>query len=381
MEIFSEKCSKTITNFPNQKGTYGRTMSLLDEELIILGEKGRNSTEDTEYVAIQNPRDGLLSMKFDTKMYPLGNIPFRHTSLVSGNALFVIGGTQKNSGKLSGSKWEQVVFRWDEDGSIFDPDFENACDVKVGPNEHVIFGNQVVKINTASLVATRMKPMTGNRRAHSCQLLSDSTLVIISGGVTSYESQDQIQYDELYDIENDGKVFKVLEMQHSLRRRRHVTVKIGHQVFALGGRGRNGRVPSKIKVFDSKTYSWNDFNRNLLSSDTALVIASPFPVTSLDCGCQCGVVNSKERISNGVEAEVRSDWCSSHYIDYKTFFSQAKSHPWIAALLRDKDNKNHFKECSTFQVSKSPTITLLKCLIIFKSKIQPQKSCWCEIHL
>ena len=299
--MFSDKCSKTVTNLPNYGGI-GRTLSLRDQELILLG-----NNEVGQYVSILKPREGLLGMKFLEKVYPLQNLPFQHSSLVSQNTLFVIGGKNRSNGRLSGSKWEAISFTWSEDGSIFDPDFEDACTLKVSLNEHIIFGgknfgNKVVKIDTANLVAIRMKPMSRSRMSHGCQLMNENKVVLLSGGLWS----NVVQQDELYNIESE-EVIKVLNIQQSLARSNHVTIKMGDQIYALGGS------TSRIETFDSSTHSWKNIDRNLLSSDTSEIVVSPFPLISLDCGCQCGMARkSKERIFDGQQAKVIQVFQSVH---------------------------------------------------------------------
>ena len=61
-----------IATFPKFAGI-GRTASLLDEELLLLGDdylgtKGR-------YISIQKPRDGLLAMKYTVQELPLTQSP------------------------------------------------------------------------------------------------------------------------------------------------------------------------------------------------------------------------------------------------------------------------------------------------------------------
>ena len=125
-----------IATFPKFSGT-GRTSSLLDEELLLLGDddlgtKGR-------YINIQKPRDGLLAMKYTVEELPLTQSPHQHSSLVSKNTLTVVGGKFKSRGKLSKFTWTELSLKWDN-GSKYTSDFIDACSVKLGVDVHIVFG-------------------------------------------------------------------------------------------------------------------------------------------------------------------------------------------------------------------------------------------------
>ena len=89
IEVFSDKCSAFISTFRNFSGI-ARTLSLLDEELLLLGDDALGTKE--RYISIQKPRDGLLAMKYTVEELPLTQPLHRHSSLVSGNELTVVGG-------------------------------------------------------------------------------------------------------------------------------------------------------------------------------------------------------------------------------------------------------------------------------------------------
>ena len=89
IEVFSDKCSAFISTFQNFSGI-ARTLSLLDEELLLLGDDALGTKE--RYISIQKPRDGLLAMKYTVEELPLTQPLHRHSSLVSGNELTVVGG-------------------------------------------------------------------------------------------------------------------------------------------------------------------------------------------------------------------------------------------------------------------------------------------------
>ena len=293
----------------------GRTSSLLDEEILLLGDddlgtKGR-------YISIQKPRDGLLAMKYTIHDLPLRQSPHQHSSLVSRNTLTVVGGKFKSRGRLSKFTWTELSLKW-ENGSKYTPAFSNACSVKVGIDEHIIFGGerkvdgqtigmkQVVKINTKEEIAFELNPMIHSRVSHDCQLLGKS-IVIVSGGLAEKGGDpSQIHPDELYNITSFGEVVKVLDLGKSLRRIQHATIRTGDQILAYGGRDSNNEAPSKIEEFDTTTNSWKELNQTLHSSNTSELVVTPFPVASLDCvpECLCGIANRKERIFNGSETQV-----------------------------------------------------------------------------
>ena len=327
-----------ITFFPKFAGI-GRTSSLLDEELILLGNDWLG-TKGGSYISIQKPRDGLLAMKYRIEKIPLAGLPHQHTSLVSKNTLTVVGGKFKSKGMLSKFTWTGLSLHW-QNGTKFKTDFVASCAVKIGVDVHIIFGGelkindqrtsgrQVVKINTTQQVAFEMKPMQRRRMSHACQLLN-SSFVLLSGGL----DKSVIQPDEIYNIASQED-FRVLDLQQSLRRIQHAMIKIDDRVLALGGSDSNNDAPSKVAEFDQTTNSWNELDQELLSTNTSELIVTQFPVSSLDCvpECHCGIANRKERIFGGTEAEVGNTCglCQS-----KAPF-QPNAYPWIAALLRDGD--------------------------------------------
>ena len=300
-----------ITTFPKFAGI-GRTSSLLDEELLLLGNDDFG-TKGGRYVSIQKPRDGLLAMKYTTEHIPLKGSPHRHSSLVSKNTLSVVGGKFKSKGMLSKFTWTEFSLHW-QNGSKFNLDFVASCAVKIGVDVHIMFGGerkinnqrisgrQVVKINTTQQVAIEMKPMRRKRMSHGCQLLNRS-VVLLSGGLY----QSKIQPDELYNITSE-KVVKVLSKKQSLRRAQHAMIRIGDRVLAFGGIDPKNRVPSIVKEFNTATTAWDKHSQKLHSTNTSELLITPFPVSSLDCvpECRCGINQRKGRIFGGSEAQVRN---------------------------------------------------------------------------
>ena len=298
-----------ITSFPKFAGI-GRTSSLLDEELLLLGDDDLG-TKGGRYVSIQKPRDGLLAMKYTFKNIPLVESPHRHTSLVSKNTLTTVGGKFKSKGMLSKFTWTEFSLHW-QNGSKFNLDFVASCAVKVGVDAHIIFGgerkinnqrvsgNQVFKVNTTQQVAIEMEPMSRKRKSHACQLLN-SSVVLLSGGL----DEDVIQPDELYNISSEGFV-KLLDPEQSLQRAQHAMIKVGDRILGLGGIDSSNNAPSKIAEFDPTTNAWNELNQELHSTNTSEVFITSFPSSSLDCipECGCGIAHRKGRIFGGTEAEV-----------------------------------------------------------------------------
>ena len=110
VEIFSRECSKLITRlFPKYSGI-GRTLSLLDEKIILIGngDPGSNPNQEDTYVTIENPREGLFGMKYTEKQVLSDGTPYQHVSLVSKNELFVLGGEYQTNRKYSYSRiWKK----------------------------------------------------------------------------------------------------------------------------------------------------------------------------------------------------------------------------------------------------------------------------------
>ena len=75
IEVVSQKCSMAIATFPKFSGT-GRTSSLLDEELILLGDDDLGTKG--QYISIQKPRDGLLAMTYTVQTHSIQHLPHQH---------------------------------------------------------------------------------------------------------------------------------------------------------------------------------------------------------------------------------------------------------------------------------------------------------------
>ena len=315
IEAVSPTCSAPITTFPKFAGI-GRTASLLDEELLLLGNDYLGSRG--RYISIQKPRDGLLSMKYTVNQLQLTQPPHEHSSLVSRNTLTVIGGKFKSRAKFSKFTWTELSLKW-QNGTKFIPSFSASCSVKLGIDIHIIVGgeravdgqrvtvNQVVKINTTAETAIELSPITYSRVFHDCQLLNKS-MILVSGGLARRDGNpSEILPDELYDLTYQ-RVDKVLNYVQSIRRAQHALVKIEDRIWALGGRDSYDDTPSKIAEFDLSTSYWNELTQELHSSNTSELIITPIPAASLDCvpQCQCGIPSKEGRIFGGSEAQVRN---------------------------------------------------------------------------
>ena len=346
-----------IATFPKFSGI-GRTSSLLDEELLLLGDDDLGTRG--RYISIQKPRDGLLAMKYTVEDLPLTQLPHQHSSLVSRNTLTVLGGKFKSRGQLSKFTWTDLSLKW-ENGSKFTTAFTDSCSVKLGVDVHIIFGGerkvngekiggrQVVKINTTNQLATELQPLTHGRVSHDCQLLNKS-IVLVSGGLAQKGGDPlDVLPDELYNITSQ-KVVKVLDSEHSLQRIQHAMTKIEDRIWALGGRDSNNNIPSKIAEFNPTTNSWEEIAQELHSTNTSELVVTEFPTSAIDCvpECSCGNANRNERIYGGSVAEVRN-----LFVNLLSPFFQANAYPWIAALLRDEDLEADYinSKCSTVIVS------------------------------
>ena len=84
-------------------------------------------------------------------------------------------------------------------------------------------------------------------------------------------------------------------------------IRVGQRILALGGIDSSNEAPSKIVEFDPTANAWNELTQELHSTNTTELIATPFPVASLDCvpDCRCGIAKKTKRIFGGSEAKVR----------------------------------------------------------------------------
>ena len=88
--MFSDQCSMALADLPDFSG-HGRTGSLLDNQIVLIGNKTLSGSEG-QFISIQNPRDGLLALKYTKEDFPSRGTPFQHIALPSGNELTLLGG-------------------------------------------------------------------------------------------------------------------------------------------------------------------------------------------------------------------------------------------------------------------------------------------------
>ena len=327
VEVVSKKCSMTLGHFRDFSGR-GRTASLLDKQILLIG-NNTLSGSDGNFISIQNPRDGLLAMKYTKETFPTRGSPFQHSALPSENKLTLIGGRYKSRAKLEQSTWTGVNLQWEETLKAFMPKFFSACTVQNGIDSSYVFGgaeildnkttavrNTVLHINTTSLMVKTVGTMDRPRMAFGCEVLNRS-LILLSGGYSDASNPGQsVEPDEIFNVthhvlslvedslNSTGSI--LLPMTDSLKRFQHSLIRMNDAVYAFGGITSSNT--GTIEVFDEATKTWETHSKNLRSQDTAEVVVLPFPTSSLDCvpKCQCGVATTTSRIFNGSDAQVSS---------------------------------------------------------------------------
>ena len=324
VEVVSKTCSMAFDGFRNFSG-HGRSASLLDRELVILGNDTLSGTGGT-YITIQHPRDGLLAIKYTKESFPTRGSPFLHTALQSQNKITVIGGKYTTRAKLEQYNWIDIELKWDDSKkSPFAPKFFSACTVKDAQNSFYIFGGaQTVKevtsvrktilhINTTSLLVKQVGKMHKPRMSFGCEVLSKGVF-LLSGGFSNPSSQlDSIEPDEIFNVASpDNQV--LLSEEDSLKRFQHQMVRMNQTIFAFGGLTEENSTTDEIKMFNEASQSWEEYDYKLKSKDTGELVAIPYPISSLDCvpeDCNCGLANtignSGARIFGGNETDVRFD--------------------------------------------------------------------------
>ena len=121
-----------LTHFRPFSGQ-GRTASLLDSELVVIGNDTLSGTGGN-FIAIQNPRDGLLAMNYTKESFPSRGSPFQHIALASENKLTLMGGKYKTSAKLEQFTWIDINLKRKKDQSHFVANIFSACTVQEAHN-------------------------------------------------------------------------------------------------------------------------------------------------------------------------------------------------------------------------------------------------------
>ena len=295
-------------DFPSFGGQ-GRSIDLLDEQLILLGDNKIGGK--FEYKSIQQPRKGLLGMKFSTQASPIGNSPLWHTSHAFGNQLLSIGGEFQSKAKLSNTVWNGLNLRW-QNGSRFSRFAIGACKVKLAKDVFLLIGgfervngsrvdmNTVLRLNITEEAVEELPAIGRNRAFHSCEVFEGK--ILISGGTRG----EVTIADEVYNLTTNEPI--VLNMTSSLGRHQHQLLRLEESIFAFGGILSNGSETSAVEWFDWTDMRWKQHEQSLLSENTTNLAVTAFPLSAVDClaGCRCGLAGNlgNARIVGGTEAQV-----------------------------------------------------------------------------
>ena len=345
VEVVSEKCSMVLTHFRDFSG-HGRTASLLDDQILLIGNSTLSGSEGN-FLSIQNPRDGLLAMKYTKETFSRRGSPFQHVALHSKNKLNLFGGKYKSRVRLEQSTWMDIQLTWEETQKAFVPKFFSACTVQSRIDTFYIFGgaeiqdnktiavrNTVLQVNTTSLRVKIVGTMNRPRMAFGCEVLKKSLFLLSGGYSNATQPHQSIAPDEIFNathhilaqkgdsLNSTGSI--LLTMADSLQRAQHKLIRMSDKVYAFGGitSGSSNATTRTIKVFNEAAKTWENHNRSLKSNETGDLVLLPFPTSSLDCVpvCQCGVASSTTtRIFNGTDTEV--NFCYSQQIYLPLFFT------------------------------------------------------------
>ena len=310
VEVFSknQKCNQQIVEFPSFGGQ-GRSIDLLDEQLILLGDNKFGGK--FEYKSIHQPRKGLLGMKFTKEVSPIGNSPHWHTSHAFGNQLLAIGGEFQSKARLSNTLWNGLNLRW-QNGSTFSRFATGACKVKLAKDVFLLVGgfervkerkvemNTVLKLNITEETVEELPPIKRNRAFHACEVFQRR--ILISGGTKGKVTVG----DEVYNLRTNKS--RRLRKAKSLGRSQHQLLRLEETIFAFGGLLRNSSETSLVEWFDWMEMRWKQHKQSLLSENTTSLAVTAFPLSAVDClaGCSCGLAASlgNARIVGGSDAQV-----------------------------------------------------------------------------
>ena len=315
VEIFSrnQKCSQKILDFPSFGGV-GRSIDLLDEQLILLGNSTLGKDKRFDYIKIHHPRKGLLGMRYSKEISPEGvgfSNPRWHTSHAYGNRLLAIGGEFNTEAQLSDTVWLGTALQ--QNGEIFSRFSIGACKVKLETGVFLLIGgresmtgeemNTVLRLNIKNETVEELPPIKRKRAFHSCEIFEKR--ILITGG----KEGDNMVVDEVYDSET--YVSSILDESSSLQRNHHQLLRLEEKIFAFGGVLKNGSQTAEVQWFDfaiGQTGKWMHHDHSLLSKDTTNLAVTSFPQSAIDCHgtCSCGHMGnlSDSRIIGGREAKV-----------------------------------------------------------------------------
>ena len=321
VEIFSkdQKCNQKILDYSSLGGE-GRSIDLLDDQLVILGDSTPGEFDKFEFKSILHPRKGLLGMKVNKEVlvnFGRGfNSPRWHTSHGYGNKLLAIGGEFQTGAQFSQGMWKSSDIQ--DSGPGFSR--SGACKVKLEKDVFLLIGglenadkigvetNRVLKLNISDETVEELKTIRESRAFHSCEIFEGQ--VLISGGVRG----NDIIADEVYNLNAIESV--LLPMTSSIQRHRHQLLRLEDTIYAFGGLLADGSQTDEVKFFDWTSRSWLQHANSLLSKNTSSLTVIPFPMSAVGCnaGCTCGQARTSNqgRIVGGHTAQViRLSWRSS----------------------------------------------------------------------
>ena len=305
MEVFDEqgKCSKRMTNLPPFVAP-GQMLNLLDKHLVLLAYSAREQVWRTS--SMEDPLGGILANSWTERITSIDSeargYDISYTYL---DDIYLSGGQAQKQARLEAGTWGHL---YERKFSLNDSSFTSAaCKITLQNNNIMFFGgisldssevvDIVLTINVEQYTAQLKKTLKYARSHHACELLNGLE-VLISGGFNKLGS---IVPDEIYNILTQESK----EIPKSLMRARHSVIQLGSTIFALGGVDVSGFQMSAVEKFHSTNNTWSHHPEELLSSATAGLAVTGFPVSALDCThCKCGRVTRPERIFGGNPVKV-----------------------------------------------------------------------------
>jgi hypothetical protein len=314
MELFSDtKCNKKLTNLPPFI-TSSQTIDLLDSQLAIVGFNVQ--TQTWNYISLEDPREGLLANQWTNQTLSTithqSKIP-RHANLIDGEHLVLKGGDENTKPYPNIGQLKSINF-FDQQGIQFTSFPSDSCRVRINKDTYLVTGGfadkeiqssmKVFEVTMSKQTVLERPSLAHARAFHSCAVVSKG-LILVSGGVANHSSNLPIP-DELYNVTSGSS--ELINQPMANPRFSHQLIRLGHTVFALGGRAENGSELSTVEMFDADTSSWTLHPKRLLSNATAGIAVTAFPQTAVDClvECNCGRPSSERgmRIINGTEVKV-----------------------------------------------------------------------------
>ena len=297
-------------NFSRLRGS-GRSVDLLDNQLVLLGDDSPGKFGKLEYKGILNPRKGLLGMKFSEKALEESefgqgfNSPRWHTTHVYGNQLLAIGGQFQTAAQFLHGIWKGALPH----------NRVGACKVRLQKDVFLLIGgvetpapqwgvevSTVLKLDITTETILELSPIRHSRAFHSCEVFDGQ--VLISGG----KQGNNIITDEIFDLNTTHPI--PLSPTSSIQRHRHQLLRLEDTIYSFGGLLADGSQTTKVEWFDWTSRRWRQHELSLLSSNVTSLAVVPFPRSAVDCnaGCSCGILGSSSantgRIIGGWTAQV-----------------------------------------------------------------------------